>query len=149
MPTRMDRLPLQELQAGHNMNIKNQFKTIQLPDGFEYPHSFMEFIKREPLPDLKPWSFLHKQRQGISEAWLKTIQQQYPSRKLVPFARIDNADDVVCFDASGPSSDPIVHYVHTYASPGWEGRGHVVNFDAWLKAAMADAQQFKAANEEE
>lgn len=130
------------------MEIKSQFEIIQLPDGFEYPHSFMEFIKREPLPDLKPWWFLHKYA-GTSEAWLKTVREQYPNRQLVPFAKIEHTDDVVCFDASGSSIDPIVHYVHTYASPGWEDRGNVVNFDAWLKAAIADAQQFKAADEEE
>ncbi|GAA6143719.1 hypothetical protein [Hydrogenophaga sp. 5NK40-0174] len=130
------------------MNIKSQFENIQLPDGFVYPKSFMEFIKLEPLPDLKPWWFLHKYA-GTSEAWLKTVREQYPNRRLVPFAKMEHTDDVVCFDASGPSSDPIVHYVHTYASPGWEDRGHVINFDAWLKAAIADAQQFKAADEQE
>ena len=145
----MDHPQFQELHVVPNMDTKNQFRIMPLPSGFEYPHSFIEFIKREPLPNLKPWSFLHKQREGISEAWLKTIQQQYPSRKLVPFARIDNTDDVVCFDASVPSSDPIVHYVHTFASPGWEDRGCVINFDTWLKAAIADAQKFKAADEEE
>ncbi|MDZ7938040.1 MAG: hypothetical protein U5M53_07050 [Rhodoferax sp.] len=130
------------------MDIKSQFETVQLPDGFVYPHSFMEFIKREPLPDLKPWWFLHKYA-GTSEAWLKTVREQYPNRQLVPFAKIEHTDDVACFDASGPSSDPIVHYVHTYASPGWEDCGHVINFEAWLKAAISDAQQFKAADEEE
>lgn len=130
------------------MDIKSQFEIIQLPDGFEYPHSFMEFIKREPLLDLTPWWFLHKYT-GTSEAWLKTVREQYPNRQLVPFAKIEHTDDVACFDASEPSSDPIVHYVHTYASPGWEDRGHVGNFDAWLEAAIADAQQFKAADHEE
>ena len=130
------------------MEIKSHFEIFQLPDGFVYPHSFMEFIKREPLPDMKPWWFLHKYA-GTSEAWLKTVREQYPNRQLVPFAKIEHTDDVVCFDASGPSSDPIVHHVHTYASPGWEDRGNVVNFDAWLKAAIADAQQFKVADEEE
>lgn len=129
------------------MEIKSQFKSVQLPDGFIYPSSFVEFIRREPLPNLKPWWFLHEYA-GTSEAWLKTMREQYPDRQLVPFAKMEHTDDVVCFDASEPSNDPIVHYVHTYASPGWEARGSVVNFDAWLKAAIADAQQFKAAAEE-
>ena len=143
----MDHRQRRVLQGNHEMDMKSLFKTAQLPDDFEYPQSFMKFIKDEPLPDLSPWFFLHK-REGISEAWFRTIQQQYPSRKLIPFARINNTDDVVCFDASLPSDDPLVHYVHTYASPGWEDRGHVVNFDAWLKAAIADAVQFKAEGEE-
>lgn len=130
------------------MDIKKQFETIPLPVGFVYPDSFIQFIHREPLPDLKPWWFLHKYA-GTSEAWLKTVREQYPNRQLVPFAKVEHTDDVVCFDASEPSSDPIVHYVHTYASPGWEDRGHVINFDAWLQAAIADAQQFKAADEGE
>lgn len=129
------------------MDIKSQFKIAPLPDGFEYPQSFMTFVQSEPLPDLKPWWFLHKYT-GTPEAWLKTVRQQYPNRQLVPFAKIEHTDDVACFDASAPSDDPVVHYVHAYALQGWEDRGHVVNFDAWLEAAIADAMQFKAEGEE-
>ena len=144
----MDHLFLKKLKEGCNIGIKREFKTIQLPSGFTYPQSFIEFIERKPPPDLKPWWFLHKYP-CTSESWLKTVREQYPDRQLVPFAKVDHTDDVVCFDASRPSSDPIVHYVHTYASPGWEDRGHALNFDAWLNTAKADAQQLKAADEPE
>lgn len=130
------------------MDIRNLFTTEPLPDGFEYPQSFLQFIKSEPFPDLEPWWFLHKFA-GTSEAWLKTVRQQYPERKLVPFAKVGHTDDVACFDASAPSNDPIVHYVHTYASPGWEGRGCVVNFDAWLKNANEESARWKAEGAEE
>ena len=77
------------------------------------------------------------------EAWLEEISNQYPSRKLVPFAKINYSDDIACFDASVNSNDPIVHYVHSYASPGWEDRGSVKNFDEWLKLALKDSEIYK------
>ncbi|WP_084236568.1 hypothetical protein [Hydrogenophaga taeniospiralis] len=119
-----------------------------LLQGFVFPRSYISYFEQTTIPDLSPWWFLCEMP-GLSDSWLKVIKRQYPSRQLVPFAKIEHIDDVACFDASAPSNDPIVHYVHTYASPGWEDRGHVVNFDAWLKAAMADAVQFNADGEGE
>src|SRR5262245_21626115 len=100
-----------------------------LPHGFQYPASFLELLGGE-LPDLDPWYFLCESRKLV-DGWMGDIRGLYPSRKLVPFAKWSASDDIACFDASSASQDPIVHYVHAYASPGWEDRGNVVNFLEW------------------
>lgn len=109
---------------------------------FQLPNSFIEFCETDLSDDISPWWFLHKE-EGVFEAWLEEISNQYPSRKLVPFAKINYSDDIACFDASVNSNDPIVHYVHSYASPGWEDRGSVKNFDEWLKLALKDSEIYK------
>lgn len=114
-----------------------------LPTGFVFPRAYLSYIDQKNIPDLMPWWFLCEMK-GMSDSWFKNIQKQYPNRKLVPFAKIDHTDDVACFDASVSSTDPIVHYVHAYASPGWEDRGNVTNFNAWLNAAISESERYKA-----
>lgn len=119
------------------------FSPELLPLKFIFPQSYLLYIDQKPIPDLMPWWFLCEMK-GMSDSWFKNIQKQYPSRNLVPFAKIDHTDDVACFDASTHAIDPIVHYVHAYASPGWEDCGHVINFDEWLNAAKAESAQYKS-----
>lgn len=114
-----------------------------LPVGFSFPQSFLSFVAQDPLPDLEPWVLLCTSKR-YADGRLSAVKRLYPARRLVPFAFWDGSDDVACFDASITSEDPIVYYVHTYASPGWEDRGHVANFDTWLKAAVEESARYKA-----
>lgn len=109
---------------------------------FEYPSSFLEMIAEDVICDLDPWWFLCE-FEGVSDQWLKEIRNQYPLRSLVPFAKVSYSDDVACFDGVDTSGDPKVYYVHAFASPGWEDKGYVANFDAWLKNAREESVQYK------
>jgi hypothetical protein len=62
------------------------------------------------------------------------MRQRYPLRKLVPFARRQDDDDVACFDLDRGA----VAIVHDYASPGWEGNAEFADFRAWLHQAIDD-----------
>ena len=58
---------------------------------------------------------------------------------------VNYSDDIACFDASIDSADdPIVFYVHAFASPGWEDRGSVANFNEWLKQALQEAKAYQS-----
>jgi hypothetical protein len=76
------------------------------------------------------------------------LKRQYPARQLVPFALWEGSDDVACFDGGAESGDPVVYYVHAYASPGWEDRGHVRNFAEWLEAAKEESSKYQAEMDE-
>jgi hypothetical protein len=76
-----------------------------------------------------------------ASGWLTLLRKRYPSRSLVPFARNDHTDDFACFDGTDMSGDPKVFYVNAEPSPGADNIGEVVNFDAWLKDAIDDAQE--------
>jgi hypothetical protein len=79
---------------------------------------------------------------------VRTLQEQFPYRTLVPFAKTGASDDVACFDGTDTSGDPKVLLIHTFCSPGWEDRGSVDNFDEWLKAVEEKSRQFKLEREE-
>ncbi len=114
-----------------------------LPENFSFPQSYIEFVSQEDMPYFEPWSFLCKYEKS-ADFWIGEIAKQYPSRTLVPFAKAGSSDDIACFDGSDTSGNPKVFYVHTFASPGWEDRGDVENFDVWLEKTKAESVQYKA-----
>lgn len=130
-----------------NLRVNNMthylYSKEELPEGFKYPLSFLEIVSKKDVLDLDPWWFLYE-FEDFAKQWLFEIKKQYPTRKLVPFAKASNTDDIVCFDGSDESGNPKVYFIHTFASPGWEDRGSVYNFDEWLKQAKEESAQYKA-----
>ena len=55
------------------------------------------------------------------------LQKRYPGRRLYPFARRDDNDDVACFEDDDNSLGNIIH---DFADIGWEQREVVPTFDA-------------------
>lgn len=101
-----------------------------LPDGFDYPAEFIRVVELG-LTELEPWQIL--------EGWLlrdrmKGLRRRYRRRRLVPFARRLDNDDVACFDVK--AGDIII--IHDFASPGWEERQHYPHFYDWLRQAVED-----------
>ncbi len=103
-----------------------------LPEGFIFPAKYLEFMASDPHPTIGAWHFFSKYPED-SLIWFNELRRLYPTRSLIPFARIGGMDDVACFDASVKTDDPVVHYVHAYASAGWEDYGNVKNFEEWLR----------------
>ena len=66
----------------------------ELPDGFSYPAEFLRIVGLG-LTQLEPWWILDGDNLRIRHLGL---QRRYPSRKLVPFARREDNDDVACWD---------------------------------------------------
>ncbi|MEY0665120.1 SMI1/KNR4 family protein [Providencia rettgeri] len=121
----------------------------ELPKGFQFPRTFLEIINQEVILDLDPWWFLCE-FEKFAKYWLLEMKNQYPTRKLIPFAKLSYSDDIVCFDGDDTSGDPKVFYVHAFASAGWEDRGYTDNFTEWLKIARLESARYKAeqANDE-
>jgi hypothetical protein len=118
------------------------FSPDQLPRGFRYPDIFLKIISVGPLPDIEPWWFLciHEE---TALFWLTSLKAQYPSRTLVPFAKLEDSDDVACFDGTDTSGSPAVKYVHAFASAGWEDRGEEPDFSSWLVEAHALSKEWR------
>ncbi len=119
------------------------YKKDDLPKGFNYPESYIEIMSLDVIPDIEPWFFICEFQES-SSFWMNEVKEKYPTRKLVPFAKIDHSDDIACFDGTDISGDPKVYYVHAFADAGWEDRGYTDNFDKWLKTVYIESAEFKA-----
>ena len=116
----------------------------ELPPNFKYPPSYVEFftLPQQEL-NLDPWWFLCLHEQATQD-WFVELKRQYPNRSLIPFAKLSYNDDVACFDGHDASGNPKVHYVHAFARDGWEDRGNVADFTAWLNLAKQESLEYKA-----
>lgn len=48
---------------------------------------------------------------------IKGLQQRYPHRKLIPFARREDNDDIACFEVGKKDN---VQIIHDFSSEGYE-----------------------------
>lgn len=119
-----------------------------LPAGFLFSKDYLDFISQKSIPDLEPWWFLCEFKDD-AEYWLNELARQYPGLHFIPFAKLEDSDDFACFDGRDHTGDPIVIYVHAFASQGWESRGSVMNFSEWLKKTYEESAFYKAERAED
>jgi hypothetical protein len=112
--------------------------------GFRFPTSYLALIK-VGLPNIEPWGWLGEYKNS-SVFWADTLRNQFPERRLVPFAKDGGSDDVACFDRTDDSGDPKVLLIHGFCSPGWEFRGEWENFEMWLKEIEQISAEFRSEN---
>ena len=118
-----------------------------LPKNFVYPESFVKYIKYDTeVKELEPYILFRNK--DDTQTFNGVVKEQYPSRVLVPFGKDNYSDDVFCFDGTDISGNPKVYIVHTYASPGWEDRGYVEDFNAWLRFAQEAQDAYVKQREE-
>ena len=120
----------------------------ELPEKFKYPSSYIEIMSMDIIPDIEPWSFICEFKES-SVFWMGEVKEKYPTRRLVPFAKVNYSDDIACFDGADTSGEPKVYYIHAFASAGWEDRGYTDNFAEWLKMARLESARYKAERAEE
>ena len=70
---------------------------------------------------------------------LKGVTERYPNRKLIPFARRDDNDDIACFEVGKGEK---VQIIHDFASEGYEQRNEYNDFWDWLKDAIDEMIEF-------
>ena len=70
---------------------------------------------------------------------LKGVTERYPNRKLIPFARRDDNDDIACFEVEEGEK---VQIIHDFASEGYEQRNEYNDFWDWLKDAIDEMIEF-------
>lgn len=114
-----------------------------LPVGFKFSNNFTNYIQSNYKDEIYPWYFLIEFEKYI-DGQFSVFKKLYPTRSLIPFAHWEPSDDMVCFDGDDMSGDPTVFFVHTFASPGWEDRGNVENFDVWLEIAKEQSKEYQA-----
>ncbi|MBB5117432.1 hypothetical protein AF335_02685 [Streptomyces eurocidicus] len=107
----------------------------ELPGGFAYPKGFLRAVE-SGLVGLEPWWLLEGENLRVRAVG---IRERFPERRLVPFARREDNDDVACWDLAGG----VVCVIHDFAAPGWENRREFADFYAWLRAALEDFMEFE------
>ena len=105
------------------------------PRDFEYPRQFSRIVELG-LTDLEPWYVLEGKR--LRET-MSGLAQRYPARKLIPFARRQDNDDIACWQI-GAKEEVLI--IHDFASPGWEDRERFPFFYDWLRRAVEDLIEF-------
>ncbi|MCD9141799.1 hypothetical protein [Streptomyces albireticuli] len=109
--------------------------SAELPGRFAYPKEFLRAVE-SGLVGLEPWWLLEGRNLRARAAGMR---ERFPGRRLVPFARREDNDDVACWDLDSGS----VRVIHDFTAPGWENRREFVDFYAWLRAALEDFMEFE------
>ena len=106
-------------------NVKGIYKD------FEYPTSFIKAIDLN-LVDFDLWYFMSSEQVSIR---INGLLKRYPNRKLIPFARRDDSDDIACFEVGKGSK---IQIIHDFASEGYEQHREYNNLWDWMKAAIEE-----------
>ena len=96
---------------------------------FEYPKEFLKIVHLG-LVNFDFWYLMDYEQ---TEWRIKGLKERYPDRKLVPFARRGDNDDIVCFDIDRGGR---VQKIHDFASAGWEQRKDYESFWDWFREAI-------------
>ena len=97
-----------------------------------YPAAYLCLLARH-LYDFGVWYLLPE---TLIQPKALGLKERY-KRSLLPFAAREDRDDYACFE---PGSGSAVNIIHDYASPGWEQRGKLDNFWAWLHFAVDETK---------
>ena len=109
------------------------FNVKQIYKEFKYPASFIKAIDLN-LVDFDFWYFMTREQVSIR---INGLIKRYPNRKLIPFARRDDSDDIACFEVG---KDSKIQIIHDFASEGYEQRGEYNNLWDWMKAAIEELE---------
>ena len=107
-----------------------------LPSTFSYPPGFLTLASR-PASDLYPW-WLIDANSDAGRLMHQTILGV--GKLLVPFAKTDLYDDIACFNAVVPSSNPEV--VMVCSTP--ERTYGFSDFSSWYAQAIRDASDLSS-----
>lgn len=98
---------------------------------YTYPEAFYKLVDLN-LVNFDVWYLLDSES---ALAHYQGLQARYPERRLIPFARRDDCDDLACFEI-GKSGR--VQLIHDFANSGWEQRKEFQDLWEWLEAAVGD-----------
>lgn len=97
--------------------------------GFKYPLG-LEKVAELGLIDFDYWFLMDA---PFAKSYCGSMAERYPERKLIPFAKRTDNDDVACFEVGKPGK---VEVIHDFADPGWEQRAEYDNFWEWFANAI-------------
>ncbi len=107
------------------------FNIKKIYENFDYPKEFLKIIQLN-LVDFDMWYLISKDDVEIR---IKGLRNRYPERKLIPFARRDDCDDIACFEI-GKSGK--VEIIHDFSSSGYEQRKEYDCFWDWFRDAIEE-----------
>lgn len=107
------------------------FNVKKYYEQFNYPDSFVKILELNLL-DYDFWYMMSNEQ---VETRITGLKKRYPKRKLIPFARRDDSDDIACFEEGQGAR---VFIVHDFASEGYEQRKIFENFWEWFKDAIQE-----------
>ena len=118
---------------GRMKEIEKQFA------GFSYPYSLFKVIEFG-LIDYGRWYLMPidnivDRKNGLESRY---------NRKLIPFARRGDNDDIACFEVGQGER---VFIIHDFATSGWERRQEYDNFWEWFKIAIDEMIEFEIEEE--
>lgn len=96
---------------------------------FRYPKLFIKALELN-LVDFDFWYFMSTEQVMIR---INGLIKRYPKRKLIPFARRDDNDDIACFEVGKGQR---IQIIHDFASEGYEQRGEYNSFGEWMKVIV-------------
>ena len=105
------------------------FNVSSIYKEFEYPKEFLKIVHL----GLVNFDFWYLMDYAQTELRIKGLKERYPDRKLVPFARRGDNDDIACFDID---RDGRVQKIHDFASAGWKQRKDYESFWDWFREAI-------------
>lgn len=109
--------------------IMELFNIKEIYSDFQYPASFVKAVELNLL-DFEFWYVMTNEQVATR---INGLMKRYPNRKLVPFARRDDNDDIACFEVG---KEEKVQIIHDFASEGYEQREEYDNFWSWMKVAI-------------
>ena len=103
---------------------------------FEYPKHYLAALELN-LTNFYFWYFMDLLGQDYIKWRIEHLQKWYPNRKLIPFAKRDDCDDIACFEI-GKGDE--VQIVDDFAYRGYELETNrkYESFWAWMKAATEE-----------
>lgn len=108
--------------------------------GFAYPKAFLKAVELN-LIDFDIWYIMDEKQVMLR---VKGLRKRYIERRLIPFARRADNDDVACFEIGRGDR---VYVIHDYASEGWENRKELADFWSWVEGAVKDMIAFQREEE--
>lgn len=101
-------------------------KNNRLPSEFSYPKAIYKLLELG-LINFDVWYFMDE---DSASKRLTGLEKRYPNRKLIPFARRGDCDDIACFEVGGGEK---VNIIHDFAATGYEQREVFDSIWEWLK----------------
>ncbi len=103
----------------------------EIYEDYNYPEEYLKIVDLN-LVDFDLWYLMTKEQVEIR---IRGLQERYPKRRLIPFARRDDSDDIACFEVE---RDGKVQIIHDFASAGYEQRKEYDCFWDWFMDAIEE-----------
>lgn len=102
---------------------------------FKYPEEFLRIIELN-LIDYDRW-YIMSEKHVLSK--ISGLKKRYPNRKLIPFAkRVDN-NDVACFEIE---KEGTVQIIHDFSLSGYEQTDQYDSFWLWFQDSINELIEF-------